>query len=53
MEDYNPEGAAGNAAAATAEKGRAVIDAAARQLAALLAEVSRLPLSTAHTGPLG
>ncbi|RZL89803.1 MAG: creatininase family protein [Variovorax sp.] len=52
MEDYNPEGAAGNAAAATAGKGRAVIDAAATQLAALLAEVSRLPLSTAHTGPL-
>ncbi|MBU1357266.1 MAG: creatininase family protein [Gammaproteobacteria bacterium] len=52
MEDYNPEGAAGNAAAATAEKGRAVIDAAASRLAALLAEVSRLPLSTAHTAPL-
>ncbi|CAN5705964.1 creatininase family protein [soil metagenome] len=46
MEDYNPEGAAGNAAAATAEKGLAVIDAAARQLALLLAEVSLLPLST-------
>jgi creatinine amidohydrolase len=52
MEDYNPEGAAGNAAAATAQKGRAVVEAAARQLALLLAEVSRLPLDTAHTGPL-
>jgi creatinine amidohydrolase len=49
MEDYNPEGAAGNAAAATSEKGRAVIDVAARQLAALLTEVSHLPLSTART----
>jgi creatinine amidohydrolase len=52
MEDYNPEGAAGNAAAATAEKGRALIDAAASQLAGLLAEVARLPLTTANTGPL-
>jgi creatinine amidohydrolase len=52
MEDYNPDGAAGNAAAATEQKGRALVDAAATQLAALLAEVSRLPLSTAHTQPL-
>jgi creatinine amidohydrolase len=52
MEDYNPEGAAGNAAAATAAKGEALVRAAAVQLAALLAEVSRLPLSTAHTQPL-
>ena len=52
MEDYNPEGAAGNAAAATADKGRAVIDAAASRLAVLLAEVSSLPLSTAHASPL-
>ncbi|VTU37472.1 Creatinine amidohydrolase [Variovorax sp. PBL-H6] len=52
MEDYNPEGAAGNAAAASAQKGRAVVEVAARQLAALLAEVSRLPLTTVHTGPL-
>ncbi|VWX58361.1 Creatininase [Burkholderiales bacterium 8X] len=53
MEDYNPRGAAGNAGTATAAKGQAVIDAAAAQLAALLAEVSRLPLSTAYEGPLG
>jgi creatinine amidohydrolase len=52
MEDYNAEGAAGNAAAATAQAGQAVIDTAARQLALLLDEVSRLPLSTANTGPL-
>jgi creatinine amidohydrolase len=46
MQDYNPAGAAGNAAAATADKGRVMVDAAGRQLAELLAEVARLPLST-------
>ncbi|BEP63642.1 creatininase family protein [Variovorax sp. V213] len=52
MEDYNAQGAAGNAAAATALRGQAVVDAAAQQLALLLAEVSRLPLDTANTQPL-
>jgi len=52
IEDYNAQGAAGNAAAATAANGRAVIDEAARQLVLLLAEVSRLPLSTVNTEPL-
>lgn len=46
MQDYNPLGAAGNAAAATADKGRALVASAASQLALLLAELSRLPLST-------
>ena len=46
MQDYNPQGAAGNAAAATADKGRALVASAATQLALLLAEFSRLPLST-------
>ncbi|MBC5765045.1 creatininase family protein [Ramlibacter albus] len=46
MQDYNPQGAAGNAAAATADKGRRVLDAAAQQLALLLQELSALPLST-------
>jgi creatinine amidohydrolase len=46
MQDYNAEGAAGNAAAATAEKGEAVLAAAARQLAVLLREMAQLPLST-------
>ena len=46
MQDYNPEGAAGNAAAATGEKGEVVLDAAARQLAALLRESAQLPLAT-------
>ncbi len=43
MEDYNARGAAGNAAAATADKGRALVAASARQLALMLMEVSRLP----------
>jgi creatinine amidohydrolase len=46
MQDYHPMGAAGNAAAATAEKGRVVVDAAGRQLARLLQEVAQVPLST-------
>jgi creatinine amidohydrolase len=46
MQDYNAQGAAGNAAAATADKGRAVLDAAGLQLALLLQELSSLPLST-------
>jgi creatinine amidohydrolase len=46
MQDYNTQGAAGNAAAATAEKGRAVLDAAGAQLALLLQELCALPLST-------
>ena len=45
MQDYNPAGAAGNAAVATAAKGHAVINAAGLQLARLLQEVSCLPLS--------
>ena len=51
MQDYNAEGAAGNAAAATADKGREVVNAAALQLALLLAEVARLPLSVLVPGP--
>jgi creatinine amidohydrolase len=51
MQDYNGLGAAGNAAAATEEKGRAVLDAAARELARLLREISALPLSTLVARP--
>jgi creatinine amidohydrolase len=51
MQDYNPEGAAGNAAAATVDKGRAVLQAAGRGLAALLQEISRLPLATLADPP--
>ncbi len=46
MQDYHPAGAVGNAAAATAGKGRAVVEAAATQLVALLQEMAALPLST-------
>ncbi len=51
MQDYNPQGAAGNAAAATAAKGHALIKAAGLQLANLLKEVSDLPLSTLQPTP--
>ncbi len=44
-QDLHPEGVCGNAAVATAEKGRAVIDHAAAKLLTLLREVSALPLS--------
>jgi len=46
MQDYNADGAVGNATAATAEKGRSVLDAAGRALAGLLEELHRLPLDT-------
>ncbi len=46
MQDYNPHGAAGNAAAATPEKGQALVDAAGRALAQLLSEVDGLPMHT-------
>lgn len=46
MQDYNPEGAVGNAAAATAEKGHALLDAAGRALARVLAEIDQLPPDT-------
>ncbi|TXI73762.1 MAG: creatininase family protein [Limnohabitans sp.] len=51
MQDYNAAGAVGNAAAATAEKGQAVVEAAGRTLAALLAEVHRLPLDILQIRP--
>lgn len=51
MQDYNPQGAAGNAAAATAAKGQALLDTAGLQLARLLGEVSRLPLRTLRDQP--
>ena len=46
MQDYNPAGAVGNAAAATAEQGQALLQAAGRALAQLLAEIDRLPPDT-------
>jgi creatinine amidohydrolase len=50
-QDYNPFGACGNAAIATAEKGHAVIEAAAKQLAQLLQEISSLPANTLQQQP--
>ncbi len=46
MQDYHPAGAVGNAAGATAEKGQAVVEAAAVQLALLLQELCALPVGT-------
>ncbi len=52
MQDYNPAGAVGNAAAATVDKGHALVAAAGRALARLLAEVDRLPADTLRTQPV-
>lgn len=52
MQDYNPAGAVGNAAAATADKGTALVDAAGRALARLLAEMDRLPADTLRAQPV-
>ena len=46
MQDYHPAGAVGNAAAATADRGRAVVQAAAEALAQLLQELHALPPDT-------
>jgi creatinine amidohydrolase len=51
MQDYHPAGAVGDAAAATADKGRAVVEAAGRSLAQLLTEIDQLPLSTLVAWP--
>jgi creatinine amidohydrolase len=51
MQDYNAQGAAGNAAAATAEKGQVLLEAAGKQLALLLQEISSLPLATVVAKP--
>ena len=46
MQDYNANGAVGNAGAANAANGHAVLDAAGRALAQLLGEIDRLPPDT-------
>ena len=51
MEDYNPAGAAGNAAAATAERGAAMLKSSAQGLVELLQEIHDLPLSTVQNQP--
>jgi creatinine amidohydrolase len=45
-QDYNPAGAVGNAANATADKGRTLVDAAGRALAQVLSEVNHLSSDT-------
>lgn len=51
-QDIDASGAAGNAAAADAERGRQVIDHVAARLVALLEEMSRYPLANLKDGPL-
>jgi creatinine amidohydrolase len=51
MQDYNAQGAAGNAGAATAAKGQALVDSAGKQLALLLQELMELPVSTVVNTP--
>ncbi len=46
IQDYNPAGAVGNAAAATVHKGQALLQASGRALASLLGEIDRLPADT-------
>jgi creatinine amidohydrolase len=53
MQDYNAQGAAGDASAASAEHGRALLQAAGEQLAVLLQEISSLPLDTLADAPAG
>jgi creatinine amidohydrolase len=51
-QDYNPAGAVGNAAAASAAKGQAVLLAAGHALAQLLGEIDALPADTLVPPPL-
>jgi creatinine amidohydrolase len=51
-QDLNPAGVVGNARDADAERGRQLVEHAAAQFAAVLAEVDRLPLSHLRDGPL-
>ena len=51
MEDYNPAGAAGNAIAATVERGAAMVQSSAEGLVKLLGEIHDLPLSTVEKKP--
>jgi creatinine amidohydrolase len=55
MQDYNPLGAAGNAAAADAQRGQALVEGAATSLAQLLEEMHALSAATvgAQPQPLG
>jgi creatinine amidohydrolase len=52
MQDYNLAGAVGNAAAATADNGHAVVEAAGHALAKLLGEIDHLPTDTLRSYPI-
>lgn len=47
-QDYHPQGATGNAQAASAEKGHALLQAVGQALAQLLVELDQLPPDTLH-----
>ena len=51
IEDYNPAGAVGNSAAATAERGAAMVHSSAEGLVRLLGEIHDLPKSTVGNQP--
>ncbi len=51
MQDYNPQGAAGNAASADAQRGQALVQGAAASLAQLCAEIHALPEGTVGGQP--
>ena len=51
MQDYNPRGAAGNAAAADAVRGQALVEGAAISLARLCEEIHALPADTVGVTP--
>ncbi len=51
-QDLNPEGALGNAAAATAEKGEAAAEFGARALIELFQDIDRVPPDFLKNGPL-
>ena len=51
MQDYNPRGAAGNAAAADAVRGQALVEGAAISLAQLCEEIHALPADTVGVTP--
>lgn len=51
MQDYNPQGVAGNAAAADAQRGQALVQGAAASLAQLCTEIHALPEDTVGGQP--
>jgi len=52
-QDLNPDGAIGDASAASAEKGKAAAEYGAQRLITLLRDVAAFPLERLRAGPLG